>query len=415
MQRFLRISFFFMLVTHAAYPQWIQHQLPALVDVWGLESKDSLVFAGTEIGFQMPGYVFRSTDHGVSWDTLGGLPFAGGWSLIYSDPVLVAGSFGSGLYLSEDLGVSWATPDSGIGSNENVHVIIKHGEYLFAGTVAGSGILRSSDNGKKWISVNAGLPVFSFLSLASNGVDLYVGTAFTGEVYRSTDNGEYWFFAGNGLPPNQNVTSLVARDSTVYAGIDSELGVYYSNDYGSNWINISVPSFYKQVWTVALSDTNLFAGTIGAGVFLTQNNGMSWTQINEGLTNLNIRSLTISDDDYLFAGTTNGFVCTRPLSEIITAVRETENKQPSVYTLSQNYPNPFNNSSVLRYSIPNSSQVILKIYNTLGEEIETLVNEEKQAGTYEISWATSGLPSGVYFYRLQAGDFVQTKKMILLK
>ncbi len=88
---------------------------------------------------------------------------------------------------------------------------------------------------------------------------------------------------------------------------------------------------------------------------------------------------------------------------------------PIAYSLQQNYPNPFNSSSVIKYSIPHSSQVTLKIFNALGEEIETLVNREKPAGTYEVKWNAAELPSGVYFYRIKAGDFIQTKKMILLK
>ena len=100
---------------------------------------------------------------------------------------------------------------------------------------------------------------------------------------------------------------------------------------------------------------------------------------------------------------------------IITGVEDELNPLPTEFLLSQNYPNPFNSSSVLKYSIPKSSQVTLKIFNTLGEEIETLVNEEKPAGTYELTWNAANLPSGVYFYRLQAGDFVQIRKMILLK
>ena len=102
-------------------------------------------------------------------------------------------------------------------------------------------------------------------------------------------------------------------------------------------------------------------------------------------------------------------------TQIIVGVEDELNEVPTEYILSQNYPNPFNSTSVIKYSIPKSSQVSLKIFNTLGEEIETLVNEEKPVGTYELTWNAANLPSGVYFYRLQAGDFVQTRKMILLK
>jgi hypothetical protein len=85
------------------------------------------------------------------------------------------------------------------------------------------------------------------------------------------------------------------------------------------------------------------------------------------------------------------------------------------YSLEQNYPNPFNPSTKIQYSIPNTSNVIISVFDILGNKIETLVNEEKQAGTYEITWFAEGLPSGVYFYQMQAGFFIETKKMLLMK
>jgi len=91
------------------------------------------------------------------------------------------------------------------------------------------------------------------------------------------------------------------------------------------------------------------------------------------------------------------------------------NNQPKSFTLEQNYPNPFNPSTTINYEIPTSGIVSLKVYDVLGKEIATLVNEEKPAGIYEVNFNAVNLPAGVYFYRLQTGDFVQTKKMILLK
>jgi len=91
------------------------------------------------------------------------------------------------------------------------------------------------------------------------------------------------------------------------------------------------------------------------------------------------------------------------------------NAIPKDYVVYQNFPNPFNPKTSIRFDIPELTFITIKIYDLLGNEIETLVNEEKPAGTYEITWYAEGLPSGVYFYRLQAGDFVETKKMVLLK
>jgi CubicO group peptidase (beta-lactamase class C family) len=98
------------------------------------------------------------------------------------------------------------------------------------------------------------------------------------------------------------------------------------------------------------------------------------------------------------------------------------NHLPFQYYLSPNYPNPFNPGTKIKYSVPQSSNVILKIFDVLGNEIETLVNQEKPSGTYEVTWNATNLPSGVYFYRIQSGPstgsgqvFIETKKMILLK
>jgi len=85
------------------------------------------------------------------------------------------------------------------------------------------------------------------------------------------------------------------------------------------------------------------------------------------------------------------------------------------YNLEQNYPNPFNPTTTIKYSIPEMSKVSLILFNLLGEEVTTLVNEEKVAGTYELTWYAENLPSGVYFYQLRAGDFISTRKMILMK
>jgi len=85
------------------------------------------------------------------------------------------------------------------------------------------------------------------------------------------------------------------------------------------------------------------------------------------------------------------------------------------YFLYQNYPNPFNPSTKINYQIPEISFVTIKVYDVLGNEITTLVNEEKPSGNYEVEFNASTLPSGIHFYKLQAGDFVETKKMILLK
>ena len=88
---------------------------------------------------------------------------------------------------------------------------------------------------------------------------------------------------------------------------------------------------------------------------------------------------------------------------------------PQTFSLEQNYPNPFNPSTSIQYAISSRQLVTLKIFDLLGKEIATLVNENKPAGNYEVSFDARNLSSGTYFYKLQAGSFVETKKMILLR
>ncbi|MEJ2105015.1 MAG: M20/M25/M40 family metallo-hydrolase [Ignavibacteriaceae bacterium] len=114
------------------------------------------------------------------------------------------------------------------------------------------------------------------------------------------------------------------------------------------------------------------------------------------------------------------YVLTEKFDEVM-PVEEPVSEFPAEYKLYQNFPNPFNPSTKIKFNVPvtlseaEGSLVTLKVYDVLGNEIETIVNEEKLAGTYEVEFTAVDLPSGVYFYKLQTGSFIETKKMILLK
>jgi hypothetical protein len=100
---------------------------------------------------------------------------------------------------------------------------------------------------------------------------------------------------------------------------------------------------------------------------------------------------------------------------LLVSADETEPVFPVEFSLSQNYPNPFNPTTTINYQIPELSLVTLKVFDVLGNEIATLVNEEKTIGNYEVEFVGTGLPSGIYIYRIIAGSFVETKKMVLMK
>ncbi|MEJ2196914.1 MAG: T9SS type A sorting domain-containing protein, partial [Ignavibacteriaceae bacterium] len=92
-----------------------------------------------------------------------------------------------------------------------------------------------------------------------------------------------------------------------------------------------------------------------------------------------------------------------------------DNPAPLDFALQQNYPNPFNPTTKITFGIPLKSNVVLKVFNSVGEEVTQLVNEEKSAGSYEVTFNAKNLPSGVYFYQLKTADFIKIKKMVFLK
>jgi len=168
---------------------------------------------------------------------------------------------------------------------------------------------------------------------------------------------------------------------------------------------------------LTVSGTNLFANTFG-GIYLSTNNGTNWVSVNTNLIDTTgfsfVCSLAVSDTN-LFAGTEDGVVLMRPLSEMITGVKDQQYNLPKSYSLQQNYPNPFNPTTTINYSILKAGSVTIKVYDVLGCEVTTLVNENKPVGNYSVKFDASKLSSGIYIYTIRANDFVQSKKMNLVK
>jgi hypothetical protein len=229
-------------------------------------------------------------------------------------------------------------------------------------------------------------------------------------VFLSTDDGTNWTAVINGLM-NCDVVSLAVSGTNLFAGTGS--GVYLSTDIGTSWSPASTPfSGFSQI---AESGTNLFAGT-GSGVFLSADNGASWTEVNTGFPNTKVNSLAINGSN-LFAGTSSSGVWRRPLSEMITSVEEplADRRLPENFSLNQNYPNPFNPTTTIAFHLPSSSFVTLKVFNSAGREVASLFDRQLPAGNHRTEWNASGVPSGIYYYRIQAETYSETKKLVLMR
>jgi hypothetical protein len=162
--------------------------------------------------------------------------------------------------------------------------------------------------------------------------------------------------------------------------------------------------------------TNISIGYIAGDsgtVLKTTNGGLNWImQATETFEHLN--AIFFADSATGWAAGGNGIIL-KTTTGGVTRLIQHSNEIPKEFKLCQNYPNPFNPKSKIKFQILKLSEAKLLIYDILGREAETLVNEQLNAGTYEVEWDASNYPGGVYYYILKAGDFTQTKKMILVK
>ncbi|MBK6876823.1 MAG: T9SS type A sorting domain-containing protein [Ignavibacteria bacterium] len=169
--------------------------------------------------------------------------------------------------------------------------------------------------------------------------------------------------------------------------------------------------------SLAISGNNIFAGTNGYGIYLSTNNGRSWNEWNSGFPSNGsgtiVYALLTAESGYLLAGTFGNSVWRRPLLQ--TGITVISHEVPESFALSQNYPNPFNPKTIINYQLRSTNLVKLTVYDVLGHEVATLVNEKQSAGTYQVEFDGSGLSSGVYFYKIVTQGFTDVKRMMLLK
>jgi hypothetical protein len=203
----------------------------------------------------------------------------------------------------------------------------------------------------------------------------------------------------------------------------------YSGDFGQgfpcNQRHASVTGYYKFMPQNPTDIMSIFAqiwqgdNLLGAGAMSITDAATNWTQFNVPIDYFETGTPDTCYVDIL-VGSETGFGAFGYVDDVeltsATAIEELDNGLiPSQFELKQNYPNPFNPTTNIEFTVPQSSNVRLIIYNQLGQEVMTLVNKQLPAGSYKVEWNAVNMPNGLYFYRIYAGDFVGTRKMILMK
>ncbi len=353
--------------------------------------------------------LYVSTDDGQTWqDEIPPGYFTGGVHSLAADSSHLYVGTGHGLHFSTDNGTNWFR--SGI-FTESIWALAAMGPYVIARTFTADNFYRSTDYGIHW-SLGPALPNLErpLESMYSAYGKFFIGTNGSGS-YVSSDSGCTWKkVSGDGLiGEGITLSGYQAFEGKLFLAANN---VFCSTDSGSSW-----QSLQGSPWAPsALAAKDGFLFTAGSfGVSASSDCGKTWRTINEGFLDGHWWcNAIVATNKYLVAAVESEGIWIRPLSEV-TGIGKTHDVTNRRFYLFQNYPNPFNPSTKISYSIPQTSFVTLKVYDILGKEIATLVNEEKQVGNYEINFDAKNLSSGVYFYRIQAGNFTETKKFILLR
>jgi photosystem II stability/assembly factor-like uncharacterized protein len=350
----------------------------------------------------------RSTDNGMSWTTKN----TSLYSLVLGDSDYLFGGTLNQIQRSTDNGDSWSSVfeygtydyfHAGIAAD--LHGLVMATYYCFGpGRYCNpDGFVRTTDAGAIW-EVKTTL-VAQVIAIQSR--EKIFGVQY-GRLFVTSNLGNSWVQADSGLPLSVqclaffSATKLLAGTST---------GLYYSYDGSRSWFRRGLDSL--DITCLLINrDGAIFAGT-NVGVFQSLDSSLTWKGINSGLIDSSITTFALAPNGYLFAGTFSAgvFRSVTPTTD----VRAENGHFPRSFSLDQNYPNPFNPSTTITFSISQPSYVTLMIFNVLGQEVASLYSDHMTTGKHQIRWDASNLQSGVYLCRLQAGKFVDAKKLLLLR
>jgi photosystem II stability/assembly factor-like uncharacterized protein len=320
------------------------------------------------------------------------------------------------IYQTTNGGLHWQVQDSTEGDLYDIYFADADTGFICGGGVTKSLILKTTDGGATW-EINMD---YSYGPLCDiHFSDLLHGWAVgqNGLVMITENSGKLW---------NRHLPNLDVGYSYIYdvQFVNQDTGwclggeyLFKSTNGGENWELKSDPNILLYT---ALHFYNAETGWLLGGksyfstdkILYTSDGGASW-QTQDSVQTDNMTSIFFIDDKSGWVAGFNGLIL-KTTNGGISSI-SVSNNPVRKFELKQNYPNPFNPKTIINYELEIMNDVELSIYNILGQKVETLVNEEQKAGIYHVEWDGSSLASGVYYYRLEAGEFRSVKKMILIK
>lgn len=402
---------------------WIEQTSPVTTVLNSVSAVDMNV--GWTTGYS--GVVLRTTNGGNNWVNVGGGAIGTNDCHnicgIDANTALVACNPSSGgfIYRTSNGGANWVEVFNQPGGFINhIAKLSPSNLFMYGDPVGGRWTLfKSTNNGINWDSSGLYLPQSGSEAGWNNamyvmGNRIWFGTNNT-RVYYSTNYGQSWAYS--------TTTGSVNSYSVAFwgnVGFTGQTTVLKSTDYGLNWVTFTAPGTGTAFSFVSALSRFWYAR--GSSIYISTDNGsnfaLDYTAPAGTVYHISMfYNATVNPGAmiwYGYAVRSNGGI-SRYYYEIITGINPISNEIPKEYKLYQNYPNPFNPSTKIDYAISKSGFVSLKVYDILGREISTVVNEHKDAGYYSVTFDGSQLSSGVYFYRLESNGFSDTKRMIIMK
>ena len=307
--------------------------------------------------------------------------------------------------------------------NAPVTSICNSASSLFV-TVNNQGVSFSDNDGETWTQRNDGLSNLQTRGITSSNQYVFVGTTQSG-LYFSENYGISWVLMNAGLPNDVPTYPLYSSIAITFVST-YEKGIFRSNNLSQPWEQVGANYGY---WTklMAVGQSLYLMGDMTYKFSASPDAGNSWVLRTNGLNSSTFVNDGVAFNNFIYIVTSEGIWRALQNELVVTDINE-DKTLPTKFSLEQNYPNPFNPETTISYTIapPNLlkgedlQHVTLKVYDVLGKEVATLVNEYKQAGNYKVTFNVktpymASLPSGIYFYRLVTPKATITKKMVLTK
>lgn len=346
------------------------------------------------------------------------------YDLVLFDGMIWAAIDGLGVLVSADNGETWQERNAGL-THYKVYTLTVCNNILFCGTYHG-GVFRYDFGSGLWSAVNTGFPYQLYqwyaYDLGTVGEALYLSTIGIGMHY-STNLGEGWYPRNNmNYDGGAEVHGFLRSGGYLMIAADY-LGVMRSIDDGESWdfCNEGINT-QRYVKDLTATESAVFAGTAGAGVYMSLDNGDQWYAANLGFPwsyqedrYSTVRSMK-AIGDYLYVGVWWEGIWRANLADLYAGrLGVSENEGSVTSPLGQNFPNPFFSATEINYRVTDHGPVSLKVYDLSGKAVSTLVDRIQAPGEYKVTFAPGEgmLSPGIYYYSLVTSGAAQTRKMVL--